>query len=87
MAKTLERYSRESCSYKELYFLLKHIARLVAIPFPEVPVPTYSQAEMVAVPTDPEILSWIQAAPEPVAWYFGMMATYGLRPHEMSPPL
>jgi integrase len=85
MAKTLERYNRESCSYKELYFLLKHIARLVAIPFPEVPVPTYSQAEMVAVPTDPEILSWIQAAPEPVAWYFGMMATYGLRPHEIEP--
>lgn len=53
------------------------------MPFPEVPVPTYSQAQLVAVPTDAEILEWVEGAPEPVRWYWGMMACYGLRPHEV----
>ena len=78
----LLRYDRASCSYKELYYLLKHLARLVAVPFPEVPLPTYAQAELVAVPTDAEIVEWVETA-GPAAWYFGMMATYGLRPHEV----
>jgi integrase len=47
-----------------------------------VPVPTYSQAQLVAVPTDKEIIDWVEGA-GPAAWYFGMMATYGLRPHEI----
>ena len=83
MAKALQRYGRETCSYKELYYLLRHIARLVAVPFPEVPLPTYRDAAPVAVPTDAEIITWVEAAPEPSAWYWGMMATYGLRPHEI----
>jgi len=83
MAKALERYDRRTCSYKELYYLLRHLSKLVAVPFPEVPVPTYSQAELVAVPSDAEILGWVEGAPEPVRWYWGMMATYGLRPHEI----
>jgi integrase len=83
MAKALERYDRATCSYKELYYLLRHLSKLVAVPFPEMPVPTYSQAELVAVPTDAEILGWVNGAPEPVRWYWGMMATYGLRPHEI----
>lgn len=83
LAKALERYDRASCSYKELYYLLKHIARLVAVPFPEVPVPTYREAQLVAVPTDEEVIAWVEAASDPAAWYWGMMATYGLRPHEI----
>lgn len=83
MARALERYDRASCSYKELFYLLRHLARLVAVPFPEVPVPTYREAALVAVPTDAEIISWLEGAPEPAQWYWGMMATYGLRPHEI----
>jgi integrase len=83
MAKALQRYDRASCSYKELYYLLKHVAALVAAPFPEVPLPTYRDAALVAVPTDEEVIAWVEAATDPSAWYWGMMATYGLRPHEI----
>ena len=83
IAKALERYDRATCSYKELYYLLRHLARLVAVPFPEVPIPTYSQAELVEVPNDAQIIDWVQGAQEPARWYWGMMATYGLRPHEV----
>jgi integrase len=83
MAKALQRYDRSTCSYKELWYLLQHISRLVAVPFPELPVPTYGQAELVPVPTDAEILAWLDAAPEPARWYLAMAATYGLRPHEI----
>lgn len=82
MAAALERYDRSSCSYKELFYLLRHLARLVAVPFPEMPLPTYQQAELVAVPTDAEIVAWVDDAGA-AQWYFGMMATYGLRPHEI----
>ena len=83
MAKALQRYDRSTCSYKELWYLMQHISRLVSVPFPELPVPTYGQAELVAVPTDAEILAWLDAAPEPARWYLAMAATYGLRPHEI----
>ena len=83
IAKALQRYSRETCSYKELFYLMRHIARLVAVPFPEMPLPTYNQAQLVAVPTDDEVVAWVDAAGEPARWYWGMMATYGLRPHEV----
>lgn len=82
IAAALQRYDRASCSYKELFYLLRHLARLVGVAFPEVPVPTYGQAELVAVPTDDEIVAWVEGA-GPAQWYFGMMATYGLRPHEI----
>lgn len=83
MAAALQRYGRETCSYKELYYLLRHLGKLAAVPFPEVPLPTYRQAELVAVPSDAEIIAWVEAAPEPSNWYWGMMATFGLRPHEI----
>jgi len=83
MAKALERYDRASASYKELYYLMLHLAKLVAVPFPEVPLPTYNQAQLVAVPTDAEIIAWVEGAHDPVRWYWGMMACYGLRPHEI----
>jgi integrase len=83
MATALGRYDRSSASYKELFYLLRHLSRLVAVPFPEVPVPTYHHAQLVAVPTDAEIIAWVEGAPDPVRFYWGMMATYGLRPHEI----
>jgi integrase len=82
MAATLQRYDRNSCSYRELFYLLRHMAKLVGVPFPEVPTPSYRDAAPVAVPTDDEIVAWVEGA-GPAAWYFGMMATYGLRPHEV----
>lgn len=82
MATALERYDRGSCSYKELFYLLRHLSRLVAVPFPEVQLPTYRDAAPVAVPTDDQIVSWVEGA-GPASWYFGMMACYGLRPHEI----
>jgi integrase len=82
MAQALQRYDRSTCSYKELWYLLRHIAKLTGVPFPELPVPTYGQAQLVAVPTDAEIIAWVEAAGA-ASWYFGMMATYGLRPHEV----
>lgn len=82
IAAALQRYERSSCSYKELFYLLRHLARLVAVPFPEVPAPTYRDAAAVAVPTDDEIIAWVESS-GPAAWYLGMMATYGLRPHEI----
>lgn len=82
MATALERYDRGTCSYKELFYLLRHLSQLVAVPFPEVQLPTYREAAPVAVPTDEQIVSWVEGA-GPASWYFGMMATYGLRPHEI----
>jgi integrase len=83
IAAALERYDRATCSYKELWYLLRQLAQLVGVPFPELPIPTYSRAELVAVPSDAEILDWVERSPEPARWYFGMMAVYGLRPHEI----
>jgi integrase len=82
IAQALQRYERSTCSYKELWYLLQHLSRLVGVPFPELPLPTYGQAELVAVPTDQQIIEWVEGA-GPGGWYFGMMATYGLRPHEI----
>lgn len=82
MEAALQRYSRDQCSYKELYYLLVDLAKLVDVPFPQVPTPTYS-SKAVAVPDDDQILAWVAAADPIPRWYFGMMATYGLRPHEI----
>lgn len=79
----LSKYSRDQCSYRELYYLLTHMARLCNVPFPEVPTPTYGKAALVEVPTDDQIIAWVEAATGPARWYFGLMATYGLRPHEI----
>ncbi len=86
LAKALEKYERDTASYKELFFLLKDLASLVSIEFPECPVPTYgSQTKPPKVPSDDEIVTWVQKAmredPE-LGWVLGLIATYGLRPHE-----
>ena len=83
MKTALIKYERDTCSYKELYYLLKHISDLTKVPMPEVPLPTYGRAKAVEVPNDAEIVNWVMASKDPARWYFGMMATYGLRPHEV----
>lgn len=87
VAKALTKYERDSASYKELFFLLKDLCKLINLEFPEMPVPTYgSKVKAPEVPDDDEIESWVKKAmtedPE-LGWALGMMATYGLRPHEL----
>lgn len=83
IAEELNRYSRDQYTYKKLFYLLRDIASIVGIPFPEVGVPTYSKkTNQTDVPSDSEIIDWVMSAPQPERWYFGMMAAYGLRPHE-----
>ncbi len=82
--KCLSRYERDQYTYKKLYYDCKHIARICFIEFPEVGVPLYKTSSMdpTDVPSDSEIIEWVTSAKTPYRWYFGMMATYGLRPHE-----
>lgn len=83
VAAAIQKYDRDQCSYKELYYLLKDLCALISVPFPEVPVPTYGDVKVIDVPSDAEIIDWVQAAPPISGWYFGIMATYGCRPHEV----
>ena len=83
MKEELEKYSRDQYTYKKLYGLLKHIADITGQPFPEVGIPLYDRATTVyEIPDDQYIIDWVLSSPEPYRWFFGMMATYGLRPHE-----
>ena len=79
----MQKYDRDQCSYKELYYLLKDLCQLVAVPFPEMPVPTYTTSKVTDVPDDDQIEEWVRKSEERFAWHLGMMATYGLRPHEI----
>lgn len=82
--KALGKYERDACSYKELFYLLKDLCSLVKVPFPEAPLPTYnSKAKVRSVPEEHEVIEWVLNAPTDAAWYFGIIATFGLRPHEI----
>lgn len=83
LAAALVRYDRRQYTYKKLYYLLKDIATLTGVPFPRVGIPLDGRRDTpLDVPSDPEIIDWVLNAGEPYRWYFGVMATYGLRPHE-----
>ena len=79
----MSRWPRHTCSYKETFYLLKDLCQLVNVSFPELPTPTYKKDGIKDVPTDQEIIDWVQNASGQAAWHFGIMATYGLRPHEL----
>lgn len=81
--KALSRYERSQYSYKLIYYLMKDLAALTGVRFPEVGVPLYGKAKLLEVPSDEEVIAWVQGAKLPHRWFFGMMATYGLRPHEI----
>jgi hypothetical protein len=83
MANFVNRWGVATCSYKEAYYLAKDLCNLIAIPFPELPLPRYTKDALTDVPEDHEIVDWIERADPELAWAMGMMATYGLRPHEI----
>ena len=74
-----KKYQRESCSYKELYYLLTDLYGLVPVKFPELPVPTYgSKVSSPDVPSDDYIVDFITKSEPKYAWSLGMITTYGL---------
>jgi integrase len=83
MANFVCRWDVKTCSYKEAYYLAKDLCNLIAIPFPELPLPRYKKDALTDVPEDAEIIEWIEKADPELAWAMGMMAVYGLRPHEI----
>lgn len=83
MADFVCRWGVATCSYKEAYYLAKDICNLIALPFPDLQLPRYSKDALTDVPEDHEIIEWVQRADPELAWALGMMATYGLRPHEL----
>ena len=82
--KFMSKWRRDQCSYKETFYLLKDMCQLVGVTFPELPIPTYTTGQVTNVPSDQVIIELVLKAPPVFAWYIGMMATYGLRPHEIS---
>ena len=83
IAEQLAKYDRRQSVYQKLWYLLKDISELTGVEFPEMGVPLYSRSQTVyEIPEDDYIINWVLSAPEPYRWFFGMMATYGLRPHE-----
>ena len=87
IADAIAKYKRDTASYKELYFLMKDLASLIGVTFPEMPIPTYGTTyKPPDVPDEDEIVEWVkrvQAEDAEAGWAFGMLATYGLRPHEL----
>lgn len=85
--RALSRYERETASYKEFFYLLKDICDLIGVKFPEMPVPLYgTKQKVLEVPSDEDLVMWVQRAMEALpefGWTLGMMACYGLRPHEV----
>ena len=83
IAEQMQKYDRRQSVYKKLWYLMKDIAQLTGVEFPEIGIPLYSRSQTVYnIPEDDYIIAWVKAAPEPYRWFYGMMATYGLRPHE-----
>ena len=78
----INKWSRDTCSYKETFYLLKDMCQLVNVPFPELPVPTYTTGQIKEVPSDEEIVQAISVLTGPLQWHLATMATYGLRNHE-----
>ena len=76
------RWKRDTCSYKEVYYLLKDLCQLVTVQFPELPTPTYSTGQIKEVPSDQEIVEVIGGLDGSFQWHLGMMAAFGLRPQE-----
>jgi integrase len=86
IADFLNRWRVDQCSYKEAYYLCQDLCRLINVPFPEVALPKYKKGALTNVPEDWEIIEWIekaQTSEKELAWAMGMMATYGLRDHEL----
>lgn len=84
IAKHLSKYDREQWAYRDNYYLMRDLAPLAGVQFPEVPIPIQSANKSApVVPDDAEIIEWVQKLKPCLSWHLGMMATYGLRPHEL----
>jgi len=85
LAEAINWYERDTYSYKLMYFLMKNISELSGVPFPKIGIPLHAETskEVKDVPSDSEVIDWVERSGEPYRWFFGMMATYGLRPHEV----
>ena len=93
IAAVLATWDRSQQQYEKAHRAFSKLAELAEIPFPEVDSPTYQlphqRGELKNVPTDPEIIDWVLGADrgqrngKVLRWYWGMIATYGLRPEEV----
>ncbi len=94
MAAVLSSWDPSQDAYMKAHRAFKKLAELAGVPFPQQTLkPSYSlpqqRGEPKAVPTDEEVIEWVQLSNrgqpngEALSWYFGMMAAYGLRPHEI----
>lgn len=85
LAEVINWYERDTYSYKLMFYLMKSISELSGVPFPKIgrPLHTQNSSKVKDVPSDSEIIEWVESAGEPYRWFFGMMAAYGLRPHEV----
>ena len=82
----VNRWEVNTASYKEAYYLAKQIATITDCQFPDLRVPRYQRSIIEDVPDDSLIINWVEDInkKDPVfAWVIGMIATYGLRPHEI----
>ena len=84
LQKAIEVYERHTCSYQHVYYQMKRISELTGVPFPRLGTPLYNRQEKddYEVPSDSEVIDIVQSVGEEYRWHFGMMAAYGLRPHE-----
>jgi len=89
----LATWERDQDTYLKAFRAFRKLAELAGIEFPKVPKPTYAlpqeRGDVREVPSDQEAIDWVQLADRgqvnggSVRWYFGMIASYGLRPHEV----
>jgi len=80
-------------TYMKAYRAFRKLAELAGVTFPQLLKPTYSlpheRGEAKEVPSDKEAIEWVQLSDrgqpngKALRWYFGMIAAYGLRPHEI----
>lgn len=81
----ITRYDRSQAAYKDVFYLCKTIAQLSGVVFPDIGTPLYgAKGRTLDVPDDSEIIHWVLNAGQPYQWAFGCIATYGLRPHELT---
>jgi len=93
IAAVLATWDRDQDAYLKAFRAFRKLAELAKVDFPKVPKPTYAlpqeRGDVKEVPTDQEVVEWVllsnrgQSNGEALSWHFGMMAAYGLRPHEI----
>ena len=85
IAEQFNRYDRAQYAYKVLWFKMQDIARVAGVQFPEIGSYLYGKKDQQIsdLPSDADVIRWVEESGPEHRWHFGMMATYGLRPHEI----